>query len=98
MLADYNRNPYNTKAAKMTFDEVYEEWSKKKFPTVSESKYRNYYNSYWTPLVEQIGINRTLHCTRHTCIFFPPRVTTRRSGRLEEKSQLPATFITFGRL
>ena len=68
MLADYNRNPYNTKAAKMTFDEVYEEWSKKKFPTVSESKYRNYYNSYWTPLVEQIGINRTLHCTRHTCI------------------------------
>lgn len=37
MLADYNRNPYDTKAAKMTFDEVYEEWSKKKFPTVSES-------------------------------------------------------------
>lgn len=30
MLADYNRNPYDTKAAKMTFDEVYEEWSKKK--------------------------------------------------------------------
>lgn len=32
MLADYNRNPYDTKAAKMTFDEVYEEWSKKNFP------------------------------------------------------------------
>ena len=30
--------------------------------------YRNYYDSYWTPLVEQIGINRTPHCTRHTCI------------------------------
>ena len=68
MLADYNRNPYNTKAAKMTFDEVYEEWSKKKFPTVSESKYLNYYNIYCTPLGEQIGIIRTLHCTRHTCI------------------------------
>ena len=189
MLADYNRNPYDTKAAKMTFDEVYEEWSKKKFPTVSESNikgykasyktcgilynrvlkdlkladlqqvidtcgknfptlkkikilmplyngtrisefldlkkenvhleeqyfdvidsktengirkvpiadkllpyykdwynscpdceyllhtedgkrflYRNYYDSYWTPLVEQIGIDRTPHCTRHTCI------------------------------
>lgn len=31
MLADYNRNPYDTKAAKMTFEEVYEEWSKKNF-------------------------------------------------------------------
>ena len=27
--------------------------------------YRNYYDSYWTPLVEQIGIDRTPHCTRH---------------------------------
>ena len=31
-------------------------------------KYRNYYDSYWHPLVEQLGINRTPHCTRHTCI------------------------------
>ena len=30
--------------------------------------YRNYYDSYWTPLMEQIGIDRTPHCTRHTCI------------------------------
>ena len=30
--------------------------------------YRNYYDSYWTPLVEQIGTDRTPHCTRHTCI------------------------------
>lgn len=30
--------------------------------------YRNYYDSYWTPLVEQIGIDHTPHCTRHTCI------------------------------
>ena len=29
--------------------------------------YRNYYDRYWTPLVEQIGIDRTPHCTRHTC-------------------------------
>ena len=33
MLADYNHNPYDTRAAKMTFSEVYEEWSKKKYPT-----------------------------------------------------------------
>ena len=39
-------------------------------PTEDENRflYRNYYDSYWTPLVEQIGINRTPHCTRHTCI------------------------------
>ena len=46
ILADYNRNPYDTKAAKMTFAEVYEEWSKKKFPTVSESNVKGYSASY----------------------------------------------------
>ena len=30
--------------------------------------YRNYYDSYWTPLMEQLGINHTPHCARHTCI------------------------------
>ena len=28
MLAEYNNNPFDTKAAKMTFSDVYEEWSK----------------------------------------------------------------------
>ena len=37
MLADYNKNPFDTKAAKMTFDDVYEEWSKANTLTVSES-------------------------------------------------------------
>ena len=31
-------------------------------------KYRNYYDSYQSPLMEQLGIERTPHCTRHTCI------------------------------
>ena len=31
-------------------------------------EYRNYYDSYFKPLMEQLGINRTLHCCRHTCI------------------------------
>lgn len=31
MLADYNNNPFDTKAAKMTFSDVYEEWSKRMF-------------------------------------------------------------------
>ena len=31
-------------------------------------EYRNYYDSYFKPLMEQLGINRTPHCCRHTCI------------------------------
>ena len=34
-------------------------------------KYRNYYDSYWTPLTEQIGINRTLLHQR-ACISICP--------------------------
>ena len=46
MLADYNNNPFDTKAAKMIFDDVYEEWSKRKYPTVSESNIKGYSASY----------------------------------------------------
>ena len=46
LLADYNHNQYDTKAAKMTFSEVYEEWSRKKYPTVSESNVKGYSASY----------------------------------------------------
>lgn len=30
--------------------------------------YRNYYDSYFHPLMEQLKINRTPHCCRHTCV------------------------------
>ena len=30
--------------------------------------YRNYYDSYWMPLVEQMGMNHRPHDTRHTCV------------------------------
>ena len=30
--------------------------------------YRNYYDSYWMPLMEQMGMKHTPHETRHTCI------------------------------
>lgn len=30
--------------------------------------YRNYYDSYWTPLIEQMGMQHRPHDTRHTCI------------------------------
>ena len=31
-------------------------------------EYRNYYDSYFKPLMEQLNINRTPHCCRHKCI------------------------------
>lgn len=31
-------------------------------------EHRDYYDSYFKPLMEQLGINRTPHCCRHTCI------------------------------
>ena len=48
MLADYNKNPYDTKAAKMTFMDVYEEWSKRKFATISRSNMNGYTAAYMT--------------------------------------------------
>ena len=30
--------------------------------------YRNYYDSYYLPLMENLKINRTPHCTRHTTL------------------------------
>ncbi len=31
-------------------------------------KYRNYYDSYFTPLMENLGYDKTTHCCRHTCV------------------------------
>ena len=31
-------------------------------------QYRNYYDSYFHPLMEHLKIDRTPHCCRHTCI------------------------------
>ncbi len=46
MLAAYNQEPYDLKAAKATFREVYELWSKEKFPTISHSNVKGYEASY----------------------------------------------------
>ena len=48
MLADYNNNPYDLEASKISFAEVYEKWSAEKYPTVSRSNVNGYiavYNS-----------------------------------------------------
>lgn len=45
-LADYNANPYDLDANKITFAEVYEKWSDKKFEKISASNISGYKASY----------------------------------------------------
>ncbi len=37
-------------------------------PDGDRLKYRNYYDRYWTPLIEQAGMSHRPHDCRHTCI------------------------------
>ena len=37
ILSDYNGNPYDITLSKMTFSEVYNEWSKRKFETIESN-------------------------------------------------------------
>ena len=46
MLAEYNKNPFDVEASKITFQDVYERWSKDKFPTISYSNVNGYEASY----------------------------------------------------
>lgn len=46
MLAEYHQNPFDVKASKTSFQEVYEFWSKSKFPTISTSNVHGYEASY----------------------------------------------------
>jgi integrase len=45
-LSDYNKNPYDLEANKITFAEVYKRWSEKKFDEISESNVHAYRASY----------------------------------------------------
>ena len=46
MLAEHNQNPLDMQAGKMTFEQVYDQWSKGKFPTISDSNVKGYEASY----------------------------------------------------
>ena len=48
MLMEYNKNPYDIEASKITFAEVFEKWSAEKFPTISDSNAKAYKASYNT--------------------------------------------------
>lgn len=42
MLAEYNNNPFDITASKITFKEIFEKWSAGKFPAISESNIKGY--------------------------------------------------------
>lgn len=46
MLMDYNKNPYDIEASKITFTEVFEKWSAEKFQTISDSNAKGYKASF----------------------------------------------------
>lgn len=46
MLMDYNKNPYDIEASKITFAEVFEKWSAEKFQTISDSNIKAYKASF----------------------------------------------------
>ncbi|MDO4331050.1 MAG: tyrosine-type recombinase/integrase [Lachnospiraceae bacterium] len=56
MLAEYNKNPYDVNAAKITFQEVYEKWSSEKYSVISNSNVQGYMASYHicAPLYDRI--------------------------------------------
>lgn len=45
-LAEYNANPYDLDAGKITFAEIYEKWSDEKFPKIAKSNQNGYIASY----------------------------------------------------
>ena len=45
-LAEFNANPYDVNAAKVTFADVYDRWSDEHYPTVSESNVKGYKASW----------------------------------------------------
>lgn len=46
MLAEYNSDPYDVEKSKKTFAQIYEDWSKQKFDTISESNAKAYSASF----------------------------------------------------
>ena len=52
----------------------FEYWLKRKSnylictPENKPFTYANYYASYWIPIMNDLGLSHTPHCTRHTCI------------------------------
>lgn len=45
-LADYNANPYDVNASKITFAQVYASWSEQKYKTISASNIKGYSAAY----------------------------------------------------
>lgn len=55
-LAEYNLNPYNIEATKITFSDVYEKWTAVEFKTLSDSMIKSYKSAYkhCAPLYDKV--------------------------------------------
>lgn len=62
MLAAYNQNPIDVSIRKLTFKDIYDRWSKEKFPTVSSANIYCYKAAYklCSPIENQVFINLRL--------------------------------------
>lgn len=63
-LAEYNKHPYDLNQNTVTFAEIYEKWSKKKFETISTSRIKGYGTCYniCTPIHDMKFVDlRTYH-------------------------------------
>ena len=67
MLMEYNKNPYDIEASKITFAEVYEKWSAEKFPTISNSNAKSYKASYGCCTILQNRIFLTFRINFKLC-------------------------------
>lgn len=68
-LAEYNKSPFDLKASKITFQEVYERWSEEHFPTVSESNVKGYRASFRLcgPIATKRFVDITLDDLQYIC-------------------------------
>ena len=57
-LTEYNKNPYDIDAASVTFSEVYEKWSDRKFQDVSDSNIKGHSDEKGPPLHRELPRHR----------------------------------------
>lgn len=79
-LAEYNKDPYDVDLRKLTFKEVFERWSKERFPKVSRSKV----NQYKTVFNQSAAIHDMAFSKLRTVHF---------QSLIDEKSHLKASTL-----
>lgn len=87
-LAEFNKNPYDIDAAKITFAEIYEKWSSVGYRTLSDSAVNNYRSTYkhCSPIYDKVF--RDLKKTHLQAVI----------DKIEAPSMAETTKFLFGKL